>query len=204
MKNFSFEKKIQRKFYKREVTEVAKNLLGMIIFKNDAKYPLAGKIVEVEAYHGDFDKAAHSYNGKTKRTEVMFREGGYFYVYFTYGAHFCCNVVTGKEGQGTAVLIRAIEPLTGVDKMIQNRFGRKLKSEKEIYNLTSGPGKVCKALNINKSFTGVDLLGDEIFILRNKKIKEMDVGISKRIGINRSVELPWRFFIKDNPYLSRK
>ncbi len=204
MTDISSNKKLQRVFYKHEVTVVAKKLLGKILVKNDKKYPLAGKIIEVEAYHGDFDEAAHSFKGRTKRTEVMFKEGGYLYVYFTYGAHFCCNVVTGKNEQGTAVLIRAVEPLVNLNKMIKNRFGRKLKNEKEIFNLTSGPGKVCKAFNIDTSFSGIDLLGDKIFILDNKKIKEKDVGISKRIGITRSVDLPWRFFIKDNPFLSRK
>ncbi len=204
MINILSSNKLPKSFYKREVTVVAKNLLGKILVKNDKKYPLAGKIVEVEAYHGDFDEAAHSFKGRTKRTEVMFNEGGYLYVYFTYGAHFCCNVVTGKEGQGTAVLIRAVEPLEGINKMIKNRFGRKLKNDSEIFNLTSGPGKVCKSFKIDKSFSGEDLLGDKIFILNRKKIKENNIGISKRIGITRSVDLPWRFFIKDNPFLSRK
>jgi len=196
--------KLQRVFYKREVTVVAKNLLGKILVKNDKKCTLAGKIIEVEAYNGDFDEAAHSFKGKTKRTEIMFNEGGYLYVYFTYGTHFCCNVVTGKKEQGTAVLIRAVEPLIGLDAMIKNRFGRKLKNEKEIFNLTSGPGKVSKAFNITTSCSGLDLLGNRIFILDSKKINEKVIGISKRIGITRSVDLPWRFFINDNPFLSRK
>ncbi|MBT8377857.1 MAG: DNA-3-methyladenine glycosylase [Ignavibacteria bacterium] len=204
MTDFQSNKKLSRAFYKREVTVVAKDLLGKILLKNNRKYPLAGKIVEVEAYHGDFDEAAHSFKGRTKRTEVMFKEGGYLYVYFTYGAHFCCNVVTGKNGQGTAVLIRAIEPLVNFDIMINNRFGRKLRNENEIINLTSGPGKLCKAFNIDKSLSGIDLLGDKIFIIDNKKLKEKAIGISKRIGITRSIDLPWRFFIKDNPFLSRK
>lgn len=204
MNDILSNKKLQKAFYKREVTVVARNLLGKILVKNDGKYSLAGKIVEVEAYHGDFDEAAHSFKGRSKRTEIMFKEGGYLYVYFTYGAHFCCNVVTGKDGQGTAVLIRAVEPLFNVNKMIKNRFCRKLKSEKEIFNLTSGPGKVCEAFKIDKSFSGIDLLGDQIFILENKKVNQKFIGISKRIGITRSVDLPWRFFIKDNPFLSRK
>ena len=203
MTNLELSKKLSKDFYKHGVTIVAKNLLGKILVKNDKKYPLAGKIIETEAYHGDFDKAAHSFKGRTKRTEVMFKEGGYLYVYFTYGKHFCCNVVTGKEGKGTAVLIRAVEPLANVDKMIKNRYGRKLKNEKEILNLTSGPGKVCKSFKIDKSYSGTDLLGEKIFILDSKRVKEQDIGMSKRIGISRSVDLPWRFFIKDNPFLSR-
>jgi len=204
MKSSQSTRKLSRSFYRRELLQVAQNLLGKILVKVDGKNFLSGKIVEVEAYHGDFDKAAHSYRGKTERTKIMFEEGGYLYVYFTYGAHHCCNVVTGKKGQGTAVLIRAVEPLTGIEKMIKNRFGRKLKNEKEIFNLTNGPGKTCKSFGINRKHSGTDLTGDEIFILEGDKIKSKDIGISKRIGISKSVELPWRFFIKDNPYLSRK
>jgi DNA-3-methyladenine glycosylase len=197
-------RKLSRSFYRRELLQVAKNLLGKILVKVDGKIFLSGKIVEVEAYHGDFDKAAHSYRGKTERTKIMFEEGGYLYVYFTYGAHYCCNVVTGKKGQGTAVLIRAVEPLTGIEKMTKNRFGRKLKNEKEIFSLTSGPGKTCMSFGINRKYSGTDLTGDEIFILEGEKIKSKDIGISKRIGISKSIDLPWRFFIKDNPYLSHK
>ena len=197
-------KKLSKSFYKKDLLIVAQNLLGKILVKVDSKNTFAGKIVEVEAYHGDFDQAAHSFGGVTKRNESMFREGGYLYVYFTYGSHHCCNVVTGKKGQGTAVLIRAVEPVSGIDKMIKNRFGRKLTNEKEIFNLTSGPGKICQAFGINRSHSGIDLTGEKIFILNNKRISEDAIGISKRIGITKSTDLPWRFFIKNNPYLSRK
>jgi len=204
MQDILSHRKLKKNFYQRELLEVAKKLLGKVFVKIDSNKILAGKIVEVEAYHGDFDKAAHSYGGITKRTEIMFEEGGYLYVYFTYGAHHCCNVVTGMKGEGTAVLIRAIEPVSGIDLMIKNRFGRKLKKEKEIFNLTSGPGKVCQAFRIDRSHSGIDLTGEKIFILENTRIPNMEIGTSKRIGITRSIELPWRFFIKDNPYLSRK
>ena len=204
MNNILLNKKLKKSFYQRELLKVARDLLGKILVKIERGKTLAGKIVELEAYHGDYDQAAHSYGGMTNRNKIMFEKGGYFYVYFTYGAHHCCNVVTGKKGQGTAVLIRAVEPVSGIDWMIKNRFGRKLKNEKEIYNLTSGPGKVCKAFGIDRSHSGIDLTGKEIFILDNKKIPEDETGISTRIGITRSTDLPWRFFIKNNPYLSRK
>jgi DNA-3-methyladenine glycosylase len=197
-------KKLKKNFYERDVLTVAKDLLGKILVKKEKSGVLAAKIVEVEAYHGDIDEASHSFRGKTKRNEIMFKSGGYLYVYFTYGAHFCCNVVTGIKGQGTAVLIRAVEPISGIERMVKNRFGRKLKNEKEIFNLTSGPGKVCAAFGINKDHSGTDLSGEKIFILQNKKLKDSEIGISKRIGITRSIDLPWRFFIKNNPYLSRK
>ena len=194
---------LSRKFYIRPVLTVAKDLLGKLLVKNEGNGVIAGRIVEVEAYDGNVDQASHSFNGKTKRNEVMFNEGGYFYVYFTYGAHFCCNVVTGKKNHGTAVLIRAVEPLIGIDKMIQNRFGRDLKSEKEIYNLTSGPGKVCKAFGFTKEHSGLDLTNSSVFIVNQPKLKKSMIGNSKRIGITKSVNLPWRFFEIGNPYLSR-
>jgi DNA-3-methyladenine glycosylase len=197
-------KKLKKSFYRREVIVVARELLGKVLVKSNSKEILAGKIVEVEAYHGDIDEAAHSFGSITKRNEIMFESGGYLYVYFTYGAHHCCNVVTGKKGQGTAVLIRAVEPVIGLDRMIKNRFGRKLKNDREIINLTSGPGKVCQAFKFDRTHSGIDLTGEDIFILDGEKIKSRDIGISKRIGITRSVDLPWRFFIKDSPYLSRK
>ena len=200
----TLNRKLKKSFYRRELLDVARSLLGKILVNASRDKILAGKIVEVEAYHGDFDKAAHSYVGITKRNEIMFEEGGYLYVYFTYGAHHCCNVVTGKKGQGTAVLIRAVEPITGTNKMIRNRFGRKLKNDKEIFNLTSGPGKVCQDFSIDRTHSGTDLTGNKIFIVNGEKIKSKDIGVSKRIGITRSVDLQWRFFIKNNPYLSRK
>ena len=200
----SSHKKLGKSFYRRNLLIVAKGLLGKTLVKVSGKNIFMGKIVEVEAYHGDFDRAAHSFGGITKRNKIMFGEGGYLYVYFTYGAHHCCNVVTGKAGQGTAVLIRAVEPVAGIDSMVKNRFGRKLKNEKEIFNLTSGPGKVCQAFGIDRSHSGIDLTGQKIFILDGKRIKKNEIGISKRIGITKSTELPWRFFIKNNPYLSRR
>ena len=197
-------KKLSRKFFTRELLTVAKELLGKILVKDDGKVKFSGKIVEVEAYDGSVDEAAHTFIGRTKRNEIMFGPGGFLYVYFTYGAHFCSNVVTGSGGQGTAVLIRAIEPLEGVKTMSKNRYGRNLINDKEKYNLTSGPGKVCQALSINKKHYGVDLTGDKIFLLDQPKLTNGQIVVSKRIGIKKSVDLPWRFYIKDNPYISRK
>lgn len=197
-------KKLSRNFFTRNVITVAKELLGKVLVKLDNRNLLAGIIVEVEAYDGSIDEAAHTFIGKTKRNEIMFNEGGYFYVYFTYGNHFCCNVVTGKKGKGTAVLIRAVEPLSGIEKMALNRFGKKEISLNEKPNLTSGPGKVCKAFGINKEYSGIDLTGNKIFLLDRPRIKPEDIIITRRIGINKSVDLPWRFYIKDNPFVSRK
>lgn len=202
-KNFNTPK-LNRKFYKRDVLTVARELPGKMLVKRGDGIILAGIIVEVEAYDGNIDEAAHTFRGKTGRNEIMFGEGGYFYVYFTYGAHYCCNVVTGSRDHGTAVLIRAVEPVEGIEIMARNRFGRDLVNEKEKLNLTSGPGKVCKAFGIDKRHYGTDLSGDEIYLLGARKLKDEKIVVSRRIGIKKSAELPWRFYIKDNPYVSRK
>lgn len=204
MKNLQPVEKLSKNFYTRNTLIVAKELLGKLLVKKDSRTVLSGRIVEVEAYDGLIDEAAHTFTGRTKRNEIMFCEGGYFYVYFTYGAHYCCNVVTGQKDHGTAVLIRALEPLAGIRKMSLNRFNKISITEKEKINLTNGPGKICEAFGIKKEHYGMDLTGDKIFILNRPKLKEEQIVISKRIGIRKSIGLPWRFYIKDNMYISRK
>lgn len=196
--------KLKRNFYTRNLLVVARELLGKIFVVKSGCKVMSGKIVEVEAYHGDYDEASHAFIGKTKRNEVMFKEGGYLYVYFTYGAHFCANVVAGRKDKGLAVLIRAVEPLTGIDMMSKNRFGKRKINEREKLNLTNGPGKLCQAFGINRNHNGADLLGNEIYIINQPKLKTEEIGVSTRIGISRSVDLQWRFFIKGNPYVSKK
>ncbi|GMU95208.1 DNA-3-methyladenine glycosylase [Ignavibacterium album] len=203
MKQIHKSKKLPREFYTRPVLKVAKELLGKILIKIERNKILAGKIVEVEAYDGNIDEASHSFRGKTKRNEVMFREGGYFYVYFTYGVHHCCNVVTGKEGHGAAVLIRAVEPLTEINTMAMRRFSKRKITEKELVNLTNGPGKICQAFAFDRTHSGLDLTGNNVFIIDAPSLKKSEIGISKRIGISKSTELPWRFFIKGSKFLSR-
>ncbi len=198
------KEKLRRDFYKRDVLTVAKELPGKILVKKEGKIFLSGRIVEVEAYDGEIDQAAHSFVGRTKRNEIMFGEGGYLYVYLSYGVHFCCNVVTGVKGKGTAILIRAVEPVDGINVMSKNRFGKKSLTEKDMYNLTSGPGKVCKAFGIRINHYGVDLTGDKVFLLNSNLKKGEKIVSSKRIGITKSVHLSWRFFIKNNPYVSGK
>jgi len=175
-------KKLDKEFYSGKVLAVAKKLLGKILVKKTNEKILSGKIVEVEAYDGEIDKAAHTYIGKTKRNEIMFGEGGYFYVYFTYGAHFCCNIT----------------------EMAMNRYGKSLINKNEKFNLTSGPGKVCQAMGINKKHYGLDLTGDKIFLLDLPDLKKKEIVIAERIGIKKSVEFPWRFYIRNNPFVSKK
>jgi DNA-3-methyladenine glycosylase len=202
--NLSNLKKLSRSFYKRDVLTVASELLGKIFVKADGQELLAGWIVEVEAYDGNVDEASHTFRGKTKRNEIMFKQGGYIYVYFTYGAHFCCNVVTGREGHGTAVLIRGIEPVQGIKMMAFNRYGRDLLNEKEKHNLTNGPGKLCQAFGINREYYGEDLIDGRIYLLNQRKLSADKIIRTTRIGIKKSTELNWRFYIKDNPFVSRK
>ena len=116
--------KLNREFYKQPLLDLARKLPGKLLVKSTGSELLAGKIVEVEAYDGATDESAHSFNGKTPRTEVMFKEGGYLYVYLSYGVHYCCNIVTGNKDEGTAILIRALEPVIGIDQMAINRFGK--------------------------------------------------------------------------------
>ena len=196
--------KLPRKFYTRDVHIVAKELLGKFLVRKIGRKYLVGKIVEVEAYDGFVDKAAHTYGGKTNRNEVMFNEGGFLYVYFTYGMYFCSNVVAGKINEGKAVLLRVVEPINGLDKMVVNRYGKKDVSEVELKNLTNGPAKICRAFGIARKENGTDLTGNEIFILDSPKLNKNKIAASTRIGIKKSVDLPWRYYIKNNSFLSRK
>jgi DNA-3-methyladenine glycosylase len=203
MKNsFEIYSKLPSEFYTRELLDVAIDLIGKTFVRHINKKTLAGVIVEVEAYDGRTDKAAHSFGGPTERNKIMFEKGGLLYVYFIYGMHYCCNVVTGQKGIGNAVLIRALQPVMGIEKMIKNRFGNIEPGEKHLRNLTNGPAKITQALNINKVNNGTDLGGNEIYLSENNFPKDFEIVSDKRIGIKKSTDLPWRFYIKNNPYVS--
>lgn len=175
--------------------EVAPRLLGCILERRIDGKMVRVKIVETEAYD-QTDIASHSYNGRTPRTEVMFGPAGYLYVYFTYGMHYCCNVVVGEDGYGAAVLIRAVEPLDGVEVMYQNRKGR------EGADITNGPAKLCQALGINKSMNGHNLRQEPLQLIPTEPIKKGNVVQTTRIGISKGQDVPWRFYIKDNEWVS--
>ncbi|MCB9207433.1 MAG: DNA-3-methyladenine glycosylase [Ignavibacteriales bacterium] len=199
-------KKLKKGFYKRELLTVAKDLLGKIFVFDDKriKKKLKAKIVEVEAYDGSIDEAAHTFIGKTERNKIMFEEGGFLYVYFTYGKHFCANVVTGNKEQGTAILLRAMEPISDLKLFSERRFKKTNLSKKEKINLLNGPAKICEAFNINREQYGINLTANEIYLLEAPKISEENVITTKRIGIKKSIDLPWRFYIKDSQFVSRK
>ncbi len=195
--------KIPRSFYEKDnAVQIAQDLLGKVLCTQFEGIKTSGIIVETEAYNGRNDKACHSHiHGKTKRTKIMFGKPGYAYVYLCYGIHHLFNVVTNKEGLADAVLIRAIEPLEGVDEILKRR--NKLKLERSV---GGGPGIASQALGISTNHYGIDLLGDQIWIEDlGYKIALSEIIASPRVGVDYAGEdalLPWRFRIKDNPFTS--
>jgi DNA-3-methyladenine glycosylase len=196
-------KKLPRSFYLRPTLTVAKDLLGKYFIRKIRGKFLVGKIVEVEAYLGENDPASHAYRGKTKRNEVMFLRGRHLYVYFTYGMHFCCNIVTEDEDKGRAVLLRAVEPIEGSNIMKRHRI-KSLRYIKNKIDLTNGPAKLCEAFALKREQNGTNLLGKEIYITQGENVPVSKIISATRIGINNGIEKKWRFYIKGNLYVSKK
>lgn len=171
------------------VDEVAKRLLGCELERELDGVLLRGRIIEVEAYD-QTDAASHSYKGKTPRTAVMFGPAGYLYVYFTYGMHYCCNIVVGETGYGAAVLLRALEPLEGIEAMRQRRPGR---SDTELLN---GPAKLCQAFGIDQRLNGHDLTTSPLRLRLRPPLNRALIEATPRIGISQAVDVPWRFMMK--------
>jgi DNA-3-methyladenine glycosylase len=207
--------KLRRSFYVRPTLAVARDLLGVYLLRRVGPRTLIGRIVEVEAYRGSDDPASHAYRGRTKRNEVMFFKGGYLYVYFTYGMHYCANVVTGKSGTGSATLIRAVEPVGSVETLVNNRMrGRRGRSTPrsrrhaskplERHQLCSGPARVCEAFALTGKDNGKDLCGSEIWLARRGRSRQnVRVGRSPRVGVTQGMERRWRFYIAGSPSVSR-
>lgn len=190
---------IQDDFFKRNTLKVAKDLLGKIIVrKTDKNTYISAKIVEVEAYMGDHDPACHAYQKVTSRSGTLYEDGGTIYVYFIYGNYYCFNIVTEKKGIGSAVLIRAVEPIEGIE--IMKEFRQKSKT---LFDLTNGPSKFCLAFDIDKRFNGKKLSEKEIFISYPIKKEKFEISTSKRIGIKKGEHFLYRFFIKDNLYVTK-
>lgn len=175
----------------------AKRLLGCLIEREIDGKMVQLKIVETEAYD-QTDAASHSYNGRTPRIETMFGPAGHLYVYFTYGMHYCCNVVVGEDGHGAAVLIRAAEPITNVEILEKRRVGKKG------VDLTNGPAKLCQALDINLDLNGHDLSLLPFRLVLQPELLDSDITTTTRVGINKAKDTPWRFYVTDNPYVSVK
>ena len=178
--------------------DAAPLLLGWEMRRNTPEGNIGLIIIETEAYHQD-DPASHSYRGVTARTAPMFEAGGRLYIYFTYGMHYCLNIVTGPKGRGEAVLIRAGEPTAGVKIMQKNR------NQEDIYRLANGPAKLTQALGINDTKLSGKMLDKSSILLVPPKsnLKPADVVASPRIGIREAVEMPWRFYISGNKYVSK-
>jgi DNA-3-methyladenine glycosylase len=190
-------KKLTREFYNRDTLKVASELIGKILVRVYGGDILSARIVETEAYIGAIDKASHCYKGETDRTKVMFGPPGYSYVYLIYGMYYCFNVVTEGEGCGSGVLIRGIEPIENIEIMSFNRYGKLLKdiTKQQLKNISNGPGKLCKALNISKNENKLDLTKDELYII-DDGFKDFNIERSKRINIDYAEEAKdflWRF-----------
>ncbi len=186
-------------FLEKPAYEAAPLLLGCELERTVGGKRLRARIVETEAYD-QTDVASHSYKGKTPRSEVMFGHYGHLYVYFTYGMHFCCNIVTGPDGHGAAVLIRAVEPLEGQATMSELRGGH------TGHDATNGPAKFCQAFGIDKAMNGHDLAKEPLRLIVPGKFPAYEtdqIVTTTRIGISRAKDVAWRFYVKGNPYVSK-
>ena len=186
---------------------MAPELLGAVLVRGTR----AARIVEVEAYCGDSDEAAHSFRGVTPRTEVMFGPPGFLYVYFIYGMHWCANVVCGRAGTGNAVLFRAAEPVRGLSQMLaartRARSGRAIsKKPPRPDDLLAGPARLCTGFGIDKRLNGTDLLSktSPVQLMQPQQpVTRAQIATSTRIGITKSTELPWRYYLANSPSISK-
>jgi DNA-3-methyladenine glycosylase len=197
--------KLEFGFYqRRNVVQIAKEFLGKILVTNWKGIITSGRIVETEAYAGVIDKASHATGGRrTARNEIMYGEGGYAYVYLCYGIHHLFNVVTNSTDVPHAILVRALDPLEGIDEML-----RRTKKKKLDHSLTRGPGNVSRALGISTKHSGLSLFGDKIYIGDdNASYNRKEIAASPRIGVDYAGDdalLPYRFYVKGNPFVSGK
>lgn len=189
---------LPQSFFRRDARVVAPELLNKILLASDGR---SGRIVEVEAYCGAIDPAAHTFRGKTPRNAVMFGPAGHMYVYFTYGMHWCCNAVCGKENEETAVLLRALQPLAGLAQMRRARPAAR--SDRD---LCRGPARLTQAMGITGAQNGIELFSCRaaFSLVGDGTAPPRDVQGSARIGISRGVEHPWRWYVPDNEYVSRR
>ena len=192
---------LPRDFYVRPTVDVARDLLGKLIVHQVDGEELAGRIVEVEAYLGLKDEAAHAFAGITPRTKVMFGPPGHAYVYLIYGMYHCLNLVTEPDGEAGCVLIRALEPVAGIEAMQARR-----PKARHLHHLASGPGKLTRAMGITLAHYGVDLTRGDLTVREGETAEAIEIGTSRRIGINQSnkcVDWPLRFFVKGNAHVSK-
>jgi DNA-3-methyladenine glycosylase len=184
-------------FYNRPTEIVARELLGAVLEHRSAEGTVRGRIVETEAYLGPHDPACHAAAGLTARTRTLHGPPGHAYVYFIYGMHWCFNAVTREEGHGSAVLIRALEPLTGIALMRERRGVERLE------DLSSGPARLCDALGIDRSVDGVPLYRGSLRILEDERVPDESVVVTPRIGIRKAADWPLRYLVKGSRFVSR-
>lgn len=189
-------------FTRPDTVRVARDLLGkLLVVPTSDGQRVSGMIVETEAYLGELDKAAHSFGGRrTARNEITYAEGGHVYVFFVYGMYYQLNLVTGRMDHPHVVLIRGVEPVEGIERMRERRGPMK------DANLTSGPGKLCIALGIARELNGESLMGERIWVEENRNFKKSEIAVGPRVGIDYAeefIEMPWRFWVKGNSYVSR-
>jgi len=184
-------------FYERKTDIVAVELLGRLLIRKINDAVMAARIVEVEAYFGEDDPASHACRGMTPRNAIMFGRAGRAYVYLNYGVHYLLNVVTGREGHAGAVLIRAVEPVSGIELMKKNR------SVTREIDLTNGPGKLTKALKIDLNENGTDMTRDGTLHIATGNPEKLSIVESPRIGISSGTDMLLRFSIEGNPFVSR-
>lgn len=179
--------RLPRAFFERDPRNVAPELLNKILARDDGR---AGRIIEVEAYCGAEDPAAHTFRGQTKRNHTMFGPGGHLYVYFTYGMHWCCNTVCGPEGTGWGVLLRAVTPIAGIERMRNAR--PKARSDRDLAN---GPAKLTQSMGIDGSFDGADIIKDDrgVCVLTDGTPPPTKPLVGPRIGVSRAQDFPWRW-----------
>ena len=184
-------------FYARPTLEVARALIGKLLWRQTAKGRVGGMIVETEAYVSATDAAAHGHGGVTPRTATMYGPPGHAYIYFTYGMHHCLNCVTESEGVGAAVLLRALQPLAGMELMRARRGGVADR------DLLRGPARLCQAFALTREDDGLDLSGHELWVTENPAWQDdTTIATSSRIGISRALDLPWRFYLAGSPWVS--
>lgn len=201
-------KKLPREFYIDDTLRVARRLLGKVLVHETREGLTAGRIVEVEGYIGSMDKASHAYpNLRTKRTEVQFGPGGFAYVFQIYGMYYCFNVVTQVEGRPEVVLVRALEPLAGLELMARRRGMNRL-TPRNVRNLANGPGKLCMAMGIGREQNGEDLCGSRLYLVDDGlRVAEGEVLATPRINIDYAEEARdflWRFIVAGSPFVSKR
>jgi DNA-3-methyladenine glycosylase len=194
---------LEREFFNRDSRIVGRELLGKLLVRREGRKKLAGRLVEVEAYLGKDDPAAHSFGGPTPRNMVMFGPPGFAYVYFIYGNHYCLNVSCQPEGNAAAVLFRALEPLAGIEQMALAR-DLTVVSPRDLPLLTSGPGRMAEAFGVTRvRDNGKDLTstGSDLWLADDGFVPER-ILVTKRIGITKAADKPWRYVIAGNPFVS--